>query len=285
VKGRIEAYPLSTDKKAAPWYYQSSGRAMVAPLATPETVVWTTDAGYLYVGNADKRGMRYRMETGSDIVAPPSYLKPYVYVASTTGEVFAMQEDSGVRRWKYSGGFPIERPAAPVGKRVFVTTAEPTMHCIEAETGNVLWEAPGVEQFAAASKGRVYGVDDLGGLVILDGAKGSVLGRIAMDRPIQSLVNDQTDRLYLISREGVVECLRETDSKEPFLHNPKPPTPEQPAAGATPATAPATKPAPSAPATTGDAGDAPAAEPATEEQPEKPAGNFGVEDSENPFGE
>ena len=278
VRGRIEAYPLSLDKKTAPWYYQSYGRMMVAPLATPETVVWTTDAGYLYVGNSTKAGMRYRMETGSDIVAPPAFLKPYVFVASTSGEVFAMQEDSGIRRWKYSTGFPIERTPAPVGDRVFVSTAEPSMHCINALTGDMLWEAPRVSQFAAASKTKVYGVDDLGALVVLDGASGRQLGRIAVDRPIHSLVNQDTDRLFLISREGVIECLREIDSKEPFVH-PKPVATAPPVAGET------AEPAAEAAAMDDPAEATTADEPATEEQPPKPAENFGVEDSDNPFGE
>jgi hypothetical protein len=258
---------------------------MVAPLATPETVVWTTDAGYLYVGNSTKSGMRFRMETGSDIVAPPAFLKPYVYVASTTGEVFAMQEDTGIRRWKYATGFPVERPAAPVGNRVFVSTSEPALHCIDAQTGNMQWEAPGVEQFTAASKSRVYGVDEFGALVALDGAKGTQIGRIVVDEPIRSLVNQDTDRIYLVSREGVVECLREIESKQPLVHKPKPVEPQQPAAGA--AAAPPAKPADAPPAKTGPTDEAAPpvkeVEPGTEDQP-KPAGNFGVQDSDNPFG-
>jgi len=279
VKGRIEGYPLSTtDKKAMPWFYQASGRAMVAPLATPESLVFTTDAGFLYVGHSDKPGMRFRLETGSEIVAPPSYLKPYVYVASTSGEVFAMHELSGVRRWKFATGFPIERAAAPVGKRVFVTSIEPELYCIDGETGDEMWEAPHVKQFAAASKTRVYGVDDLGALVVLDGAKGAMIGRITADQPIKSLVNDQTDRVYLVSAEGTIECLREMDSKEVFYHNPKPVESAEPAPGETPTAKAADAPAPVAKP----------AEPAADEKPaaaEKPAGDFGVKDSDNPFGE
>ena len=48
--------------------------------------VWTTDAGYLYVGNSNEPAMRFRLETGSDIVAQPGYRKPYVYVASMNGD-------------------------------------------------------------------------------------------------------------------------------------------------------------------------------------------------------
>ena len=107
LNGRIEGYPLMDEKKLTPWYYQSHGRTMVAPLATPQSVVWTTETGYLYVGKSVDPGMRFRLETGSEIVAPPAYRKPFVYVAAASGEVFAMQEMTGAGveiRGRFSSG-------------------------------------------------------------------------------------------------------------------------------------------------------------------------------------
>ena len=220
VIGRIEAYPLG-NQKTSPWYYQSFGRAMVAPLVTPESIVWTTDAGYLYVGGSDKLGMRYRLETGAEIVAPPSYHQPFVFVASLEGEVFAMHEMSGSQRWKYSSGFPVTRAPAGVGDRVFVTSDEPALHCINATSGIGMWEAPHVKQFAAASKDRVYGVNDLGEFVVLNAATGATLAKIRADRPIHALVNDQTDRVYLVSEDGMVECLHEVEHEGADLSQPE----------------------------------------------------------------
>jgi outer membrane protein assembly factor BamB len=289
VNGRIEGYPLEEKKKQTPWYYQSHGRSMVAPLATPESIVWTTDSGYLYVGNSEDPRVRFRLETGSEIIAPPSYLRPFVYVASTSGELFAMNELTGARRWKYATGFPVTRAAAPVGGRVFVTSEEPALHCVDATNGNMFWEAPHVSQFAAASKDRVYGIDDLGALVVLDGAKGTLVDRLATDHMLNTLVNEQTDRVYLVSDDGVIECLHERDAKVPLYHNPNPVEEKKPAAGEAqppPTAAPAEKRQPKAKPSEEAAppkDEAKQAEaPADKEKPEKPAGNFGVDD--NPFG-
>src|SRR5436190_10444395 len=239
VSGRIEGLPLG-NQKTPPWYYQSFGRAMVAPLVTPESIVWTTDAGYLYVGGSNKLGVRYRLETGSEIVAPPSYHQPFVFVASLNGDVFAMHELSGSQRWKYSCGFPVTRAAAGVGDRVFVTSAEPALHCINSMSGIGIWEAPHVNQFAAISKERVYGVKDLGECVGLNATTGRLLAQHRADRPIHALVNDQTDRVYLVSEDGMVECLHEVNMKTPIYHNPKPTPPKE---EAKPAAAPAPQPA------------------------------------------
>ena len=35
--------------------------------------------------------------------------------------------------------------------RIYVTTEEPAMHCVDAKTGQGIWEAPSITQFAAAS--------------------------------------------------------------------------------------------------------------------------------------
>jgi outer membrane protein assembly factor BamB len=240
VSGRLEAISLG-DQKIAPWYYQSFGRAMVTPLVTPESIVWTTDSGYLYVGGSEKLGMRYRLETGAEIVAPPSYLHPFVFVASLEGELFAMHELTGQQHWKYSCGFPVTRAAAGVGERVFVTSGEPALHCVNATNGIGLWEAPHVNQFAAVSKDRVYAVNDLGEFVVLGAATGATLAKIRAERPLHALVNDQTDRVYLVSEDGMVECLHELNMKVPIYHSPKPVPPKEEAKPEAPAATPTAK--------------------------------------------
>jgi outer membrane protein assembly factor BamB len=225
--GRIEAYPLD-EQILTPWYYQSFGRAVVPPLATAESFVWATDAGRLYVGRLPELGVRFRLETSSEILAQPAYRKPFVYAATIDGEVFAMHELTGARRWKYATGFPVTRAAAAVEDRVFVTSEEPALHCIDAEKGLVQWEAPNITQFAALSRDRVYGVDKLGRLVALDAKSGAVIGRMPTDIATHALVNDQTDRIYLISQTGLVQCLHELTADEPLDHKPKPTEEQQP---------------------------------------------------------
>jgi hypothetical protein len=225
VTGRVEAYPVDEKQRLTPWYYQSYGRAMVPPLTTAESVVWSTDSGHLYVGNSNDLRVRFRLEAGSDIVAPPASGPPYVYAGTSTGEIFSMHETTGSRRWKYAAGFPIHRAPAVVGDRVYVSSEEPMLHCIDAARGTEIWIAPGVRQFAAASKSRVYGVDEFGALVVLDSANGAPLARIFRDTATQALVNDQTDRIYLVSEDGLVQCYHELDAKEPTYHRPKPAPP------------------------------------------------------------
>ncbi len=262
--GRVEGYPLE-GKVRTPWYYQSSGRTMVAPLVTPTSLVWSTDNGYLYVAGADETGTRFRLETGSPILAPPAYRKPYIYVGTVTGEVFAVGESNGTRQWKFATGYPIMRAPAAIGDKVFVTSDKPSLTCIDAKNGMAVWEASNITQFAAASKQRVYAVDHLGALVMLDAATGAVLGTMPNDERTKALVNDQTDRIYLVSADGMVQCFHEIGADQVTYHNP--PEPAAPPEGSeTPAVKPSSVPA---------ADEAPPTQP--EEKPE-------ARGEENPFG-
>jgi outer membrane protein assembly factor BamB len=297
INGRFEGYPLNqnVDKSHTPWYYQSYGRAMVAPLATPESVIWSTDQGYLYVAASLNPAVRFRLESASDIIASPAYHRPLVYAATTSGDIYALNEITGEQQWRYSSGYSVERAPAAVGDRVYVTTDEPAMHSVDAKTGLALWIAPNVTQFAAASGQRVYGIDDLNALVVLDAKTGALLDRMPTDGTGRALVNDQTDRLYLVSNGGLLQCLHEIGAKKPLYHNPEPVEPSKPEPGTVPN-----------PTTTGDAAPPPTAEPATPAaeatddpfndlnegaagegaaEPAQPAdgGNFGVSE-ENPFG-
>jgi outer membrane protein assembly factor BamB len=291
INGRIEGYPLG-EQTITPWFFQSYGRAMVPPLATPKSIVWCTDAGHVYVGDSQKLGVRFRLETGGDIAAPPAYRDPYIYAATMSGELFAVHELSGERRWKYAAGFLVTRAPAAVGERIFITTDEPALHCVDATNGRLLWETPSVTQFAAVSRNRVYGVDELGALVVLDVASGALVERMPTEGT-DALVNDHTDRLFLISKDGVVQCLQEIGAREPLYHNPpaKEAEPADTSAETTsePAAAESSQPesdtAPPAAADDDPFGETDEADAAGEaDEAPADAGEFGVDD-DNPFGE
>lgn len=287
--GLIEGYPLEPDAAVYDrWFYQSYGNTMVAPLVTPHSVAWSTDRGYLYVSGSNSPGVRYRLEAADAFDARAAFQDPLIYAVTRSGELFALDEESGALRWRFMTGFPTERAPAAVGERLFITSDEPMLHCVDAKTGLPQWQVPGIEQFAAVTKNHVYGVDSFGTIHILNIADGSPIGRIVNDGSLKALVNDQTDRLYLISDAGLVQCLHEIGADEPthFLAPPK--TEELPseevqatAEGYTGTGEPVATPATAEPAATPDenpfgAGAQEAAPPATEES------SFGTGD-ENPF--
>jgi|GEM_PF-1258976 len=217
VSGRVEGYRLD-DSKAPVWQYVSIGRTFQSPTTTGEVVSWPTDQGLLYVGRADPPRVLFRVETNDEIVAAPAEQAPYLYAASLDGYLYCYDELTGGEQWRYSTGYAVTSQPAIVGNQAFVASVGPTLHAVDSLTGESLWRLPGLSQFVALGKQHVYGMDQYGTLVAVDGKSGSVAGRISTDAENRALVNDKSDRLFLINDRGLVQCLHEIGAKEPTWH-------------------------------------------------------------------
>jgi outer membrane protein assembly factor BamB len=228
VTGRIEGYQLD-DPAAQPWYYQSKGRTYLRPTTTGSVVSWPTAEGYLYVSKADDPGVRFRLETNADIVTSPAERAPYLYVASLDGYLYCMNETTGVEKWRYSTGYEIMSSPALVGDHAYVASMEPVLHCLDTITGQRLWAVAGASHFGAEGKTRVYASDRYGNLIVIDAQTGALLGRLQTAEGLETMVNDQTDRVFLVNDRGLVQCLREIGAEEPTLYR-KPVEPATPPA-------------------------------------------------------
>jgi outer membrane protein assembly factor BamB len=221
----------------APVFCQSFGRSLVQPLVTRddlggEYVVWPTDRGYLNLGriNHDAESslvVKYRLTTGAPIVARPAYLPPdpktlgdagVVFAASGDGFVYAVQEENGDTLWRFSTGEPIVESPAVIDDHVYVTTQLGGMYCLDTKSGDSRWWAENVMRFVAASKTRVYATDSTGRLLVLSAASGARLDAIPTEG-VSFLANPDTDRVYMISKNGLIQCFREAEQTEPLVHN------------------------------------------------------------------
>ncbi len=216
---------------------QSFGRALVQPLViredeSEECVVWPTDRGYLNIGRIDRReedrfAINFRLETSAGIAARPTYLRPdpndpgssgVIFAASRDGFVHAIREKDGQSLWRFSTGEPILEPAVVIKEEVFVATQPGGMYCLDAKTGQETWWARGVYQFIAASNQRVYVADKIGRILVLNIKTGARLDTFdAVSLPIK-LINSDTDRLYLATETGLIQCLHELEHSEPIRH-------------------------------------------------------------------
>jgi outer membrane protein assembly factor BamB len=223
VTGRIEGYDLESPV-TQPWYYQSSGRTFLRPTVTGDVVSWPTTSGYLYAGRAEEPGVLYRLETSADIVTSPAAMEPYLYIASLDGYLYCLQQFTGEEQWRYSTGYSIESSPAIVGDKAYVASTEPAIHALDAKTGKELWTVAGASHFAAQGKARVYASDRFGNLLVLDAKSGAAVSRMPVGEGQSTLVNDQSDRIFLVSDHGLVQCLHEIGAEQATLHR-QPPAP------------------------------------------------------------
>ena len=217
VSGRVEGYHLE-DPTTPVWQYDSIGRTFQSPTATGKVVSWPTDRGLLYVGRADPPRVLFRVETHDEIVTAPAEQDPYLYVASLDGNLYCFHETNGSEQWRYSTGYAVTSTPAIVEDTVFVASEGPTLHAVNATTGKFLWRVDGVTQFVALGKQHTYGMNRYGTIIVLDNDSGAIAGQLPTSANTQALVNDKSDRLFLVSDRGLVQCLHEIGADEPTWH-------------------------------------------------------------------
>ena len=288
---------------------QSAGRALVQPLVTTqnrdeEFCTWVTDRGYLHVGRIDRRSkdgliVKYRLGAGAMFSNPPAFLPPdskvvgdsgVVYASSSDGYIYAILERGGELLWKFSAAEPAIDSPVVIEDRVYATTELGGMFCLHAKSGKQIWWAADILHFVAAGKHRIYAADKLGRLRILDAKTGSTIDSLQTTALPVKVCNTETDRIYLGTDGGLLQCLHEVESRKPVVWNEsrKPPPEEEvaakpapkgrPKAGEDGAPAPrpvAHKPVPKKPKDEGGFGDAGAggdAAPADKPAPKPKAG-------------
>jgi len=236
VDGMVETYNLR-EHRTPRTFYKSHGRATMQPIVTPRlnldpdednsapflssSLVWATNRGQVYVNNANKKGdARYRLEANDVITSPPVFLAPNrILVTSLDGYVYCAHEYSGDIMWRFSTGQPISRSAAPINDYAFVTTDDGGMFKINTETGLEDWWTPRVRRFLAASEGRVYAQSETGRMVVIDSATGGVIGAMGTEPLDFAISNIWTDRIYIGTSTGMLQCLREIPNEYPTFYN------------------------------------------------------------------
>jgi len=277
VSGRIEGYDLQEGAKQQPWFYKSAGRVLVPPLATDQSVSWTTEKGYFYVADPSAGGIRFRLETRDAIHARPAYWTPDLYACSTDGYVYALNAARGKSHWKFSLGDAIYKSPVAIEGKLFVVTQLSGMYCLDAAHGTLLWTAPRIVQFVALSPSRIYAMDSLGQLTALDAKTGTRLGTLPLEGVSHTLVNRHSDRIFLASENCVVQCLHEIGLPSPVSYvSPPPEKVESKRKASQPAEEPADEPQEVSPAGEPAAEKMPAK---TDQTPEAPV----EDDADNPF--
>jgi hypothetical protein len=181
--------------------------------------------------------IRFRLETAAGISAQPVYLPPDPRILPESGVIVtgsrdaflhAIKEKDGSALWRFSAGDPIVEAPVVIGSRLFAATQFGGMFCLDAKTGNQLWWTPQIMRFLAASKDRVYAIDKLGALAVLNLLSGARMDSFPAPRPLVPLANTDNDRIYLVTESGLVQCLHDASLPEPIYYNADRPAAEKP---------------------------------------------------------
>lgn len=220
VNGRLEVFAMEDEGKFSRSYV-SYGAAKAQPLVTNSTVSWATTSGHYSVAAHEGKKIQYQLVASSGFSAGGAADKDSVYVATTNGRVYAFDESRGSIHWEYETGDRILETPVVVGRSLYIFAAEGRLHRIDTFTGRPAdgWETPisGVRKFVGVSRDRIYVLNENDELTAIDKNTGTTLARVP-GRLSKVLPNFQSDRLYVGSNTGLLQCIREAGNNYPVFH-------------------------------------------------------------------
>ncbi len=218
INGRMEYYEQK-DHTRPVWMFQGLGSIMHQPTVSPRSLSWTTDRGCLFVAESEQYGLRYRFESNEAFYSGTTYQAPNrIYGASADGYIHALNEKKGDTIWRFSTGEATSEAPIPIGDTVYAATDAGGMFAIDSKTGDERWVVPKIDQFIAASTSRLYCRNTTGRITIIDAKTGGRIAILQTDGLNLMPVNYQTDRIYIGTKNGNLQCLREIDKKWPTAH-------------------------------------------------------------------
>ena len=120
--------------------------------------------------------------------------------------------------WRSSIGEPIYREPILVDGNAYVVTRSYKLHQLDLSTGAEKWIVPNVERVISISDNRIYCVQVGGNLMVLDENQGTPLRTVPMQSVDFTFLNTMTDRMYIGTKDGLLQCVRELNQTFPVVH-------------------------------------------------------------------
>ena len=221
--GRLQSFLIEKGGYGSNAYF-ASGVATSRPLVTGSRVAWSTDSGQLNLATPTaSKAVSYRLKANDAILAEPTGRGPLVYAASVDGFVYCIDQEKGRLVWETTTGSTVTQPAIPIGDFLYVVSQTQQLFKVDALTGQFSenWDTPvdHIRRFLGASEKKIFALDNQNNLEVIDDATGKVLSSVSVGTIDQVLTNYQTDRMYLATNNGAIQCVRGATSENPVFFN------------------------------------------------------------------
>lgn len=141
-----------------------------------------------------------------------------IMLGAGSGFVFAVNDLTGDVQWKFPAGVSVADPIGVCGENCFVPTFNGTFFCVDMKTGKEKWRIPRILQYITSGKSRLYAISMLNKLVVLNLADGRPIDSLPLDVGAKVLFNVESDRIFIVAPDGLIQCLHEVQSDEPVYY-------------------------------------------------------------------
>ena len=228
-----------SDTQFPVWRYNSHGKTMVQPTVFDGLFGWANDRSAFYVARIKPMEILFRLETFQNVVVPPIKINSFLYIVSADGYLYKVNTKTGDIRWRFSTGTPLIYPPVAVDGFIYISTPSGGLYRILAdkevakksgvldsavgeeqrlrktpmrspslEEGNEAWFNPDISRILSVTAERIFGLDRRNNLRIVDTRTGKSMGSISTEGVSIPITNQFTDRIYLASTNGLIQCIK-----------------------------------------------------------------------------
>lgn len=226
INGRVERFNIEEEGfNTVSFVSGGAGATTSRPAISTNSLCWSNYSGTVSVAaRSSDRGMPgFQLNAGGPVFGVPQYKDGVYFVTSIDSYVYALSEDRGSLIWENSTGFEVTQAPFLVGNHVYVINDLNQLARFDAKTGQISahWQKPrpGIGTFVGASEKKIYTVDKIGQMKVLDQDTGTVTGSASFGDVSLILPNTKNDRIYILNKSGTIRCFREVNSVKPFFHS------------------------------------------------------------------
>lgn len=172
------------------------------------------------------------LEFANDINSRPTYIQKdvtevnsargdeadggLILMGAGSGYVFAVNDTAGTVQWTFPVGMSVIDPIGVADNHCFIPTFVGRFFCLDIKNGKEIWNIRDIKQFVSATKNRLYALDMLGNILVINRDNGQILHSIPLTTGMRGVFNVESDRIYLIGNDGLVQCLHESQLDKPL---------------------------------------------------------------------
>lgn len=174
------------------------------------------------------------LDFGNDINARPTFIQKdttdvnaarggeakggLILMGARSGYVFAVNDELGTAEWTFPVGMAVIDPIGVAGDQCFIPTYTGHFFCLNLKNGRALWSIRDIKQFVSATPSRLYALDMLGNLLVINRDNGQTIHTIPLSTGMGAVFNIESDRILLFGQDGLVQCLHESQLDEPLRY-------------------------------------------------------------------
>ena len=214
--GWLHVYNRRDQKEV--WYFNARAALVGSPVivgtAQQPLVFVAANNKRVYCLSSKERKIIWQESTMDRVVAPPVSVDRHLYLPCSDFNVYALDATAATSperlTWVFRSGGQVVRSPVAVGATVYFPSFKNGFFAVRRLDGKQRWWRETGTRLLSVGKRRCYLLDDTHGILICDKLTGKLEGRFAIPKAYEFLTtNVHNDAIYLLSRDGLIVCLRE----------------------------------------------------------------------------